>query len=162
MNDEFLEELTRVLDYNPKTGAMTWKIAVGTVKAGSPAGCVHKDGRLHIGFKRKIYLAHRLAWLLTYGKWPEQMIDHIDGNPLNNRLANLRDVSNAVNSQNQRKAMSGKSEPLGVNWDKLSRKFRAMIQINGKKKHLGYFLTEEAAYAAYLVAKREFHEGNML
>lgn len=161
-DEEFLEELRRVLDYNPETGEMFWKVArQGTKGIGSPAGYVNKGG-LRIRFQSKSYFAHRLAWLITYGKWPEQIIDHVDGNPLNNRIANLRDVSNSVNRQNLRKAMSGKFEPLGVCWDKKSERFRAQIKINSKQKHLGYFLTTEAAYAAYLAAKRELHEGNTL
>lgn len=160
MNEEFLEELRRVLNYNPDTGVMTWKFAVGNrIKAGSPAGYV-SQGRLRITFRGDYYYAHRLAWLLTYGKWPEKFVDHIDGNPLNNRITNLRDVSHNVNSQNQREArVDNQTGLLGVSPYKKSGKFKATIQVNGKAKHLGYFSTKEEAYMVYLVAKQEFHEG---
>lgn len=163
MANEFLKDLRRVLDYNSETGVMTWKVsfANNSVKAGSLAGCVNKqDGRLYIKFQNKQYLAHRLAWLLTHNKWPEQMIDHIDGNPLNNCLANLRDVSNEINQQNRRKAQSNNQTGLlGVNWHEAAGKFVARIRISGKNKHLGYFLTAEAAHEAYLAVKRKLHEG---
>ncbi|MGL5077741.1 MAG: HNH endonuclease signature motif containing protein [Waterburya sp.] len=163
--NEFLEELQRVLDYNPEVGEFRWKVAVANrVKPEDKAGTVRKsDGRLYISFKSKQYLAHRLAWLLTYGKWPEKFIDHIDGNPLNNRINNLRDVSNEDNCQNRRKAqVNNKSEILGAHYDKKSGLFKSSIRSNGKQKHLGYFLTAEEAHTTYIVAKRKLHEGNTL
>lgn len=161
MNDKFLEDLRKSLEYNPETGEFRWKISAGRARAGSPAGTVDKSrGRLHIQFQGKLNLGHRLAWLLTYGKWPEKVIDHLDGNPLNNRISNLRDVSNSVNSQNQRKANSdNKTGLLGVSFHKRDGKFHAQIYANGKKKRLGYFPTAELAHAAYLAAKREIHAG---
>ena len=166
MKERFLEELRRVLDYSPETGEFRWKVAFANnrIKAGSLAGNVNKsNGRLQVKFQGKNYLSHRLAWLLTYGKWPDEVIDHIDGDPLNNRLANLRDVTSFVNSQNQRKPMSNnKSGYLGVCWDRSNNKFKAQIGLDGKLKQLGYFLTPEEAHDVYLAAKRKFHDGNML
>ena len=140
MNEKFLEDLRQSLDYSPETGEFRWKIAVnGRAKAGNLAGCVHHDGRLHIQFQGKLYQAHRLAWLLTYGEWPDEVIDHMDGNPLNNRISNLRDVSRSVNGQNQRKANSdNKTGFLGVTFRKKTAKFQAQITLNSKNKHLGY------------------------
>ena len=159
-DDNFLEDLRKSLDYNPETGEFRWKIAAGRVRAGSLAGCVQPNGRLYIRFQGKRYQAHRLAWLLTHGEWPDEMIDHLDGNPLNNRISNLRDVSRSVNNQNQRKAQSRNSTGfLGVSFHKRTGKFQAQITLNGKDKHLGYFPTAELAHAAYLAAKREIHEG---
>ena len=160
MNDKFLEDLRKSLDYNSETGEFRWKVSAGRVRAGSPAGTVQPNGRLYIQFQGKLYFAHRLAWLLTYGKWPDEMIDHLDGNPLNNRISNLRDVSRSVNNQNQREAGSDNSTGfLGVSFPKRAGKFRSRIMLNGKLKHLGYFPTAELAHAAYLAAKREIHEG---
>lgn len=160
-DNEFLEELRRVLDYNPETGELTWKVTQNwKSKAGSTAGNVNSKGRIQIRFRSRLYYAHRLVWLLTYGKWPEQTVDHLDGDKSNNRIENLRDVSNGVNQQNQRKPRSSsKSGILGVHWHDRDQKFVAKIGINGKNKHLGYFLTAEEAHAAYLAAKRKFHEG---
>ena len=162
MDKKFLEDLKQSLDYNPETGEFRWKLSIGgRATAGSPAGNVHiKNKRLQIQFQGKNYYAYRLAWLLTYGMWPVQMIDHIDGNPLNNRINNLRDVSSRVNLQNQRKAKpSNKTAFLGVSFRKDTGKFQARININGKKVCLGCFTTPEEAHAAYLAAKRKSHEG---
>lgn len=163
MDKEFLEELRGVLDYNSEIGEFTWKVSESNrVRVGSLAGCVNSEGRLQIRFKRKLHLASRLAWLMIHGKWPEQMIDHIDGNPLNNRIENLRDVSRAVNNQNQRKAqMHSKTRLLGASPHK-SGKFDARISVNGKQQYLGIFTTAEEAHSAYLAAKRGLHEGNTL
>ena len=157
---KLLEDLKQSLDYNPETGEFRWKVAAGRSGAGSLAGNVNSNGRFYIRFQGNLYKAHRLAWLLTYGKWPEKMIDHIDGNVSNNRISNLRDVSRSVNLQNQRKASSNnKSGFLGVSFHEQTAKFRANICLNGKSKHLGLFPTPELAHAAYLAAKREIHEG---
>ena len=157
-----LKDLKHSLDYNPETGGFCWKVAVGKrVRVGSIAGNIGKsDGRLRIRFQGKNYQAHRLAWLLTHGKWPDGMIDHLDGNPLNNRISNLRDVSSSVNSQNQRKAQANNVTGfLGVYFHKRANKFLAQISLSGKNIYLGLFQTAEEAHAAYLAAKRELHEG---
>lgn len=161
IDEKFLEELRKSLGYDSETGEFRWKVGRGNqAKVGSLAGNVRSDGRLCIEFKGKIYYAHRLAWLLTHCKWPEGVIDHMDGNPSNNRIDNLRDVSCSINGQNQRKAQSTNNTGyLGVGWHKKAGKFRALIYIGGKNKHIGYFKTPEEAHAAYLTAKRELHEG---
>lgn len=162
MNGEFLERLRESLDYNPETGEFHWKVAVARrTRVGSLAGHVNKfSGYLQIRVGYSLYYAHRLAWLLTYGEWPEGVIDHADGNCLNNRVDNLRDVSQMVNTQNHQEANSNnKVGLLGVSFNKASGRFVARIWCDGKNKHLGYFTTPEEAHAAYLVAKRELHEG---
>jgi hypothetical protein len=115
----------------------------------------------------KRYYAHRLAWLYEYGEFPEKIIDHIDGNRTNNSIHNLRDVSQALNSQNQKEArIDNGTGYLGVTFDKRPRtaKYRARIGITGCAKRicLGYFETPELAHLAYLDAKRKLHPGNML
>lgn len=161
MNNRLLGDLQRCLDYSPETGELRWKSPVCRgIKIGDLAGSIHPSNRLYVTFRGKRYLAHRLAWLLTHGKWPDGVIDHLDGNSLNNRLSNLRDVSRTVNGQNQRSAQSrNKTGFLGVSWHSRDNRFQASIRFNGKDKHLGYFLTPEEAHAAYLAAKRELHEG---
>lgn len=87
-------------------------------------------------------------------------IDHINGDGLNNRRANLRSVSNAVNAQNQRKPKSNnKNGFLGVSWHKQSGKWEAKIGTDGKRKYLGLFDDPSIAHEAYLTAKRNLHEG---
>lgn len=158
-----VDEIKSVLDYDPSTGIFHWKISFrnNQVKVGSVAGSINnRDGRLFIRFRGKLYRAHRLAWLLTYGEWPKDQIDHIDGNPLNNRIDNLRDVSNKVNGQNKRRARSdSRVGILGVSPYGDTGKFVSKIKVDEQQVHLGIFSTAQEAHAAYLEAKREFHEG---
>lgn len=104
-------------------------------------------------------MAHRLAWLYVYGEWPNGDIDHIDGDRLNNRIANLRDVSRRVNLENQRRPKAcNKSGFLGVKTFR-DQRFQARIQVRGVQLHLGTFDTPHEAHAAYVAAKRNLHQG---
>lgn len=167
------ESLARVVDYSPETGLFTWrdrmdddfksKRARSTWQskyAGRAAGHVGRGGYVSIRIEKKLYRAHRLAWLHVHGKWPDNVIDHINGDPTDNRIANLRDVTQLVNQQNMRKAtVKNKLGILGVNFDPEMRKFVAFIRVDGKSMSLGYFATADAAGLAYLTAKRKYHEG---
>lgn len=127
-------------------------------KQGVVPGVFDKHGYTHIMFKAKDYLAHRLAWLLTYGKWPDNDIDHIDGNPGNNRLVNLRYVTHQENMHNQQKPrISSTSGFLGVSWYKTTQKWLACIRLDSKAKHIGYYDTAEEASVAYEQAKLVYH-----
>jgi len=151
--------LHEILSYDPETGIFTWKCRVSRTAAGSVAGTVRANGYLRIKFDRSLFYAHRLAWLYVYGTVPIGYIDHIDGNPGNNAISNLRDVSQLINAQNIRRPKSHNKSTgvLGVN--KNGSKFRAKICVNGLHKHLGCFLTPEEAHEAYLKAKRLLHVG---
>lgn len=84
-------------------------------------------------------------------------VDHIDGNPCNNRRSNLRLCSHAENGKNLRKPSRNTSGFKGVGWNKQRKKWRAFIRVNYRHKHLGYFVTPEAAKAAYdAAAERMF------
>lgn len=153
------ELLLKELNYNPETGIFV-RIAEGRGrKFGTFAGCPHPEtGHVSIAIAGKEYKAHRLAWLYVYGSLPDMVVDHINGNPLDNRICNLRQVSQQENTQNQRKAKSNSlSGLLGVN--SKPERHRARICVDGKNVHLGYFKTKEEAHQAYLVAKRKLHKG---
>lgn len=100
------------------------------------------------------YSAHRMAWLLTYGVWPEGEIDHINGDKIDNRIENLRDVTTEINNKNKllvsSKNTSGYS---GVSWVKSKKKWKAAIMVDKKKKFLGYFHDKEKANEAVLAAR---------
>ena len=85
-----------------------------------------------------LYKAHRIIWVIAYGYWPDK-IDHIDGNGLNNRLDNLRSVSNSKNHMNRKKAVDNTSGVTGVHWHKQVKKWNAFISINGVQTSLGCF-----------------------
>ena len=150
--------LRQLLDYNPDTGAFTWRVSVGRKSAFSSAGYIHNNGYVMIrvdGIKR---LAHSLAWLYQTSAHPCGVIDHVDGNKANNAFANLRDVSMSENQQNQSKSQRNSSSGfLGV--APIRNKWRAQLVVDGRQKYLGMFDTPEEAHQSYLCAKRLLHKG---
>jgi hypothetical protein len=158
------ERVRELLDYDPETGVFVRKVRMAQAhQVGDRAdlpGHGNLKGYRTIGLFNKKYLAHRVAWLYVYGEWPEQHIDHINGERGDNRIANLRDVPLKVNTQNKRSPMpSNKSGLLGAVWYPQNQKFRARIQVGKKFIHIGMFYTAEAAHEAYVRAKRKYHEG---
>lgn len=100
------------------------------------------------------YDAHRIAWLLATGEWPRDQIDHIDGDRANNRFVNLREANHAINNRNARMRTNNTSGVCGVNWDSAKGKWRATININGRKKELGRFVDISDAINARLSANQ--------
>src|SRR5690606_3747697 len=96
-----ISELDGHFFYTPEDGEI--RHAHGP-NSGEVAGMVGENGYKYVAIGKLLIRAHRLAWALYYRKWPEEQLDHIDGNPSNNRIENLRDVSPTVNSQNIKKA----------------------------------------------------------
>ena len=150
------EEARQLFSYNPETGDLVWVKSCGSVSAGSTAGTKRSDNYITLQIYGKRYLAHRIAWLLHYGKWPEKLLDHIDGNPSNNSIANLREASYSQNNCNakRRKNTSGFK---GVSWWARDKKWQVHIHTETGRKFLGYFPTPEEAYAAYCKAAREHY-----
>lgn len=152
------KELRRLFVYNPNTGEFVRAVDAkrGKAKAGDRAGYVENTGYSAFWANGKKYLAHRLAWLYMPGDWPAGQIDHIDGDRLNNRFDNLRDVSNGENQQNVWSAKKHNSHGLlGVS--KSKNRFKAEIRANGIRRHIGTFDTPEEAHQAYLKAKAVLH-----
>ena len=145
------EELQAVLDYDEDTGIFT--------KNGRKVGGSDKDGYITIGIKYKVYKAHRLAWLYFNGSFPLNNIDHINHIRSDNRIINLREVSNTENHHNRGKHKLNTSGHVGVTWDKWHNKWKAQIHFNGKHIHLGYFSSKEEAIKARKEAevKYNFH-----
>jgi len=153
------EYLKSVLHYDPESGVFTRLISNnGFIKINSIAGTIHPKGYVIIGINKKYYKAHRLAWFYMHGVWPENQIDHINHNKSDNSIINLRLATNAENTQNKIKPRSdNKCGLLGVSYYKNYGNYVAQIQVNNKKRLLGYFTTPEEAHEAYLKAKRELH-----
>lgn len=155
-------ELRTLLDYDPNTGVFTWReTRNNNAKAGAVAGSRTPQGYLNIHIRDNPNRAHRLAWLYVHGVWPTHNIDHINGDRADNRIANLRDVTQAVNQHNQR-APRGANPYLGVHHYPARGQWRARIWLDGKQYYLGAYATAEEARDAYLAAKRRMHEGNTL
>ncbi len=155
------ERLRELFEYDPETGVFHRKISSSRWPLGYTVGKLRSDGYRIVYVDGALYRAHRLAWLFTFGEWPNQFIDHINGIRDDNRISNLRDVSAAMNQQNQRKApVSNKScGVLGVTWHAGTSCWKAAIKVNGKRIHLGLYKTTALAHEAYVVAKQTMHAG---
>ena len=155
-----IDRVNELLDYNPETGKFIWKkVTSNRAKVGGEAGAITPDGYNRITFDHAQYQAHRLAWLITYGCWPTDDLDHVNGNRADNRLCNLRAATRAQNIQNQHKANTRSSTGLlGAFKHKASGRYCSRIVVFGKTISLGYFNTAEEAHEAYVVKKRQVHE----
>lgn len=149
------EEVRRHLSYNPETGEFRWLIGgKGRPGVGEIAGCKSNAlGYWLIGLNYRRHWAHRLAWLVSHGQWPEHQIDHINGDRADNRLANLRLATHAENQLNRHKSRPNKHGLKGVDICPKSGRFRARVVVSSKKHNLGYFDTAEQAHAAFVEAR---------
>lgn len=166
-----------MLAYDPATGALTWKrreastFNVGRYPAeriaarwnsqfaGTPAFTTKtKAGHVYGAIRgRKVY-AHRVIWKMMYGVDPVE-VDHINGDPGDNRLSNLRNVTHAENGRNMRRPTDNSSGCIGVRWNSDCAKWAAEIQADGRRESLGLFHTFEAAADARRAAEQRlgFH-----
>ena len=176
---ELTAEIVReLLIYNPDTGKLFWKersakkyyknykISMKTWNlkyAGKEAFTsinYTESGKIRFlsgAFFNKTFKAHRIAWLIYYGEWPKNQIDHINQDPTDNRIENLRDVSQTENLRNQSLRSNNTSGYVGVYLNKKQNKYAANVQINGVTKWLGYYDTVEEAVAARAVANINYN-----
>lgn len=159
------EDLRARLSYNPDTGDLIWKKCHDSSRIGKKAESKDICGYIQINIGGKVLKAHRVAWAIHYGDWPSGQVDHKNGIRNDNRISNLRCVDNQKNCQNQRNGSRKNATGLiGVHVGKgrPEKKYRAKIQLNGKQIHIGGYSTPQEAHEAYVKAKREMHEGNLL
>jgi hypothetical protein len=103
-------------------------------------------------------LAQRLAWVWMTGKWPQDEIDHINGNRADNRWSNLREADRSQQSQNGKIRSSNKMGRLGVFYDKSRDQYTASIEIRGRRWRKRFATLDEAIAARALVEKEWFGE----
>jgi len=153
------ERLDELLHYDPDTGEFRWRVSRPGVKADSVAGYLKPEGYFAIKIDYTMYLAHRLAWLATYGEFPPEHIDHINHDRSDNRISNLREANFLENSRNQTIYKNNKSGCNGVGWRPERGKWRANIKVRNRMIHLGYFAEKEDAISARKAAEEEhnFH-----
>lgn len=139
-----------LLSYDPETGLLTWKVSRGRVRAGTIAGNFsHSRGYVGIRINGRRHYAHRLAWEIYHGTPPSQTIDHINGKTSDNRITNLRDVSQRANNS----ARFDRTLPTGVHLTKSGR-YQAICKTGSTSTALGTYDTPEQAHQAYLNAIR--------
>jgi hypothetical protein len=153
MNAELAHHLFSYAD-----GVLYWKNPSNPKKTpeGSIAGTVSARGYIHVQYKRKIYKAHRLIFLMFNG-YMSDIIDHIDGNILNNRPENLREATHLGNAQNAKRRKDNSSGVKNVCWHKRLNKWGVSLSIRGKIHHFGYFEDLELAALMASEARDKYH-----
>jgi hypothetical protein len=174
-NLEAYMALAAQVSYDPESGIFVWLPRKGgnrltrtwnTRFAGRECGIVTSKGYRVIGFyydaKHRTLKSHRLAWLIVYGDLPEGEIDHINRDRADNRIANLRDVSQFINKRNMTMKRNNTSGITGVSWSAHSGKWLAAASVNGKSHHVGLFSCKNEAADAVKAfrAKHGFTESH--
>jgi len=148
-------KLKNLFNYDKSTGILTRVIDRGKALKGDLAGHIDKrTGYLRIKIDYELYYGHRIAWIIHYGYDPEHQIDHIDRNPLNNAIDNLREVSQYCNMRNTGNPKNNVSKIKGVHWDKKSKKWKAYIIVINRHCHLGLYDDFSDAVLARLAAEQ--------
>lgn len=163
------EQARILLDYDPLTGKLFWKRRPrgmcssdsqwkfwNTRWVGAPAlDNLDRHGYLKGKIFGRMIRAHRVAWLITTGEWPEVEIDHINGIRTDNRLENLRSVTKSQNRRNSKMPSNNTSGVTGVSWFPQTKKWSARISDKDGTKVLGYFPCFAVAVRARRQAERE-------
>lgn len=122
-------------------------------RKGFEGGFNHSKGYRSISIAKEKYFVHRIIWLIENKKWPENQIDHINGIKNDNRIDNLRDVTNRENHQNKLIHKNGKL--FGCTYLKNRKKWQSAIKHNGKEVYLGTYDSEKQAHEAYKKYQKE-------
>lgn len=150
--------LRELLTYDPETGLFHWRVDRARAQAGDVAGSTNGGSPyLVVGIDYKSYTLHRLAWLYMTGEWPEEGIDHKNGNPADNSWANLRKANCSQNAYNQRRGVRNRSGVKGVSFWAAQNKWVAEINVDKKRVYLGSFASLEEAAEARRRAEAEHH-----
>ena len=139
------EEAARIFIYDPLTGKLFWRAAIGRRSKGE-AGCCRSAG-VEVKVYGRAYGAHRIAFAVFYGRWPIGFIDHVNGDPHDNRIGNLREATHGQNMANRKKTKKAKSPFLGV--EENHGKWRASCRKDGNNHRSTRFSCHAAAAIEY-------------
>jgi hypothetical protein len=142
------QEAEALFRYEPETGKLFWKVPGPKRNLFKEAGHESTSGYRRIMLRGKMYLAHRIVWLLHYRQLPA-MLDHKDRNCRNNKIENLRESDFSENGLNSKIRSDNRHNTTGVSYEPRTGKFYARFQ----RKHLGTFNSIEEAHAAYQRAR---------
>jgi hypothetical protein len=152
ISQEYLHEI-----FNYKDGNLYWKKTKKNNLIGKIAGGVDPTTNyFNVKIKNKKYKNHRLIFLYHHGFLPK-CLDHIDGNPQNNQIENLREATYLQNSYNMKAPATNKSGVKGVCWDKNRKKWFARVSFQYKEHFIGYFDELDKAKIAIIEARNRLH-----
>ena len=175
------ELLRKLLRYEPETGKLYWRERSvemfedggrsaeharnnwNSKHAGKEAFTAFDKGGYKVScLSYRNHKAHRVIWAIFHGEWPKEQIDHANGVRDDNRIENLRSVTNAENGKNQKRPTHNTSGVIGVHWVTREKRWRARIKISGRQKDLGLFTDFDEAVAARKAAEVQygFHENH--
>lgn len=169
LDDVPVEYVRERLLYDAETGKLFWlhhprmSKQFNTTFAGKEAfTAIRNTGYRHGRINNRAYQAHRVAWALYHGEWPDGEIDHINHDRTDNRITNLRAVSHQENHRNTSLRRNNSSGSSGVSWFNAGSKWSAYIVVDGRKLHLGYFNGLDDAVSTRKAAERQygFHENH--
>jgi hypothetical protein len=153
ITQEYLKEL---FDY--KDGNLYWKVKLSNaIKINSKAGKIKNNGYFSTLINKKSYLNHRLIFLHQNGYLPK-MIDHIDGNPLNNKIENLREANRYTNGYNSKLYENNTSGVKNVCWNKNNNNWLVRICVEKKVITIGSFKNLELAKKSAEDARKKYHQ----
>jgi hypothetical protein len=143
-------------DCDASTGTLRWKRKPNRrIRIGSVAGRARPDGYIRVTINGKQFLAHRIIWAMHRGYWPSQLLDHIDRNPSNNAIENLREATYSQNAMNTTRKGGLASGVTGVRLA-MSGKWTAYIKVNKAHIHLGNFDSLDVAIKARRAAEQDY------
>jgi len=149
------EQLKEWFNYH-SDGYLVWAVSRGKAKSGKKAGMIHKNGYLRTGINGKVYSNHRLIYIWHYGK-TSKFIDHIDGNPLNNKIDNLREANAIENQQNAKLSVKNTSGYKNVTLCPQTKKWAVKLRVDGKIKTVGRYNDIELANLVAIEARDKYH-----
>lgn len=157
-------------DYNPDTGILTWKErprhhfptehgwkVVNGARTGFVAGSLNDKGYLDVRINGRLLRTHRIIWIMHYGAWPVEFIDHINGIKTDNRICNLREATLTENNRNSGISSRNTSGVKGVRWHKGAGKWMVSIKKESKDHYLGLFTSIHEAEAAVIDIRNILH-----
>jgi hypothetical protein len=139
-----------------REGNLYWKNHIQKARNGKKAGHLHSSKYTRIKINYKIYKAHQLIFMMFNGFFPK-MIDHIDGNPKNNKIENLRETTAVQNLYNSKIRNDNSSGTKGICWNKKQKKWRVYINVNKKRREIGSFKDLEIAELVAIEARNKYH-----
>lgn len=158
-SDSILSSVDLHALFEYRDGDLFWRVPAGPrglIKAGSKAGTMHPDGYKSVRIKNIMLKQHRVIFHMFHGFCPK-VIDHIDGNPSNNRIENLREATFSQNSWNSRGQARKLDGIKGVYWHKNKKLWIASCAINKRLHHIGYFQDKKDAEKAVMEFREKHH-----